>query len=63
MGSYQRENQVDIPLTVDETGTLFRMFGVRDTPTIVVVNGSGVIARRVEAGHANELAEAIAQLR
>ncbi|MFM2289025.1 MAG: hypothetical protein RL684_2168 [Pseudomonadota bacterium] len=59
---YQKKYDVGIPLTVDESGVLFRSFGVTTTPTIVVANADGVIVRRVEAGQEGELAQALKSL-
>jgi hypothetical protein len=38
---------VTIPLTLDESGRLFREFGVMSVPTLVLIDGHGYIVRRV----------------
>jgi len=59
---YQVKQQISIPLTLDESGTLFRQFGVRDTPTIVLADAQGRIARRIEAGQLGDLPKAVQAL-
>jgi len=59
---YQAEHKIGIPLTLDESGALFRQFGVMDTPTIVLVDAQGKVIRRVEAGEVGDLPGAIAAL-
>jgi peroxiredoxin len=56
---YRSKYKVGIPLTLDETGTLFREFGVTNTPTMIVANADGKIVRRVEAGQADTLAQTL----
>ena len=45
---YQADYKVRIPLTLDESGTLFRAFRVTNVPTVLVADASGKIVRRVE---------------
>ena len=45
---YQLENNVKIPLTLDESGALFRSFRVTNVPTVLVADASGTIVRRME---------------
>jgi hypothetical protein len=45
---YQVENNVKIPLTLDESGALFRSFRVTNVPTVLVADASGTIVRRME---------------
>jgi len=45
---YRKENQVDIPLSLDETGAIFRSFGVTEVPTMMIVDGKGRIAKRID---------------
>jgi peroxiredoxin len=56
---YRTKYQVDIPLTLDESGTLLREFGVNNTPTIIVVDAQGKIVRRVEPGEAATLPQVL----
>jgi peroxiredoxin len=46
--SYQKDNQVTIPLTLDDTGALFRQFAVRDVPTLIVLDPKGHVVRRAD---------------
>jgi thiol-disulfide isomerase/thioredoxin len=45
--SYRDQFHVTIPLTLDESGTLFREFRVMTVPTLVLIDGNGRIVRRV----------------
>jgi hypothetical protein len=45
---YQTENNVTIPLTLDESGALFRSFRVTNAPTVLVADARGTIVRRME---------------
>ncbi len=56
---YRTKYKVGIPLTLDESGTLFREFGVSNTPTMIVANADGKIVRRIEAVNARTLTQAI----
>lgn len=55
LGDYRTKYKVDIPLTLDESGTLFREFGVGNTPTVVLANAEGTVIRRVEADEVRSL--------
>jgi hypothetical protein len=46
---YEHQYGIHIPLSLDESGTLFRAFNVSQVPTAVVADGSGRIIRRIEA--------------
>jgi peroxiredoxin len=48
LGKYQAEHKVTIPLTLDESGALFRTFQVRKVPTVIVIDSHGKIERRIE---------------
>lgn len=48
LGKYQADYKVMIPLTLDESGALFRTFQVRNVPTVVVIDRRGKIERRME---------------
>jgi thiol-disulfide isomerase/thioredoxin len=41
LADYRQENRVSIPLALDESGDVFRRFGVRDVPTFIVVSPEG----------------------
>jgi hypothetical protein len=53
---YRTKYRVTIPMTLDGSGTLFRQFGVKDTPTIVVADADDHVVRRIEAAQLNSLA-------
>jgi hypothetical protein len=39
-----------MPLALDESGSVFRRFGVRDVPVFIIVNSKGEITGRVDGG-------------
>ncbi|MFL6606267.1 MAG: TlpA family protein disulfide reductase [Steroidobacteraceae bacterium] len=45
---YQTDYKVTIPLTLDESGALFRTFRVRNVPTVILIDTHGKIERRIE---------------
>jgi peroxiredoxin len=59
---YRTKYQVDIPLTLDESGRLLREFGVNNTPTIIVVDAQGKIIRRLEPGETANLPQVLQAL-
>lgn len=59
---YREKYKVTIPLTLDESGALFREFRVANTPTLVIADSSGKIVRRVDAGAKDTLAQALKDL-
>ena len=46
---YRAKYRIEIPLTLDESGDLFRSFDVTRVPTALIADGSGRIVRRIEA--------------
>jgi thiol-disulfide isomerase/thioredoxin len=48
LGKYQTDYKVTIPLTLDESGALFRTFQVRNVPTVIIIDSHGRIDRRIE---------------
>jgi peroxiredoxin len=51
LAQYGAEHKIAIPLVLDESGTLFRRFGVTNVPTLVVVDADGrIVRRRSDAG-------------
>jgi hypothetical protein len=46
---YRLKYHVNIPLALDESGALFRVFNVNEVPVVLVADGSGRIVRRIEA--------------
>jgi thiol-disulfide isomerase/thioredoxin len=60
---YRTKYKPGIPLTLDESGALFREFRVTNTPTVLVADAYGRIARRIESGDRESLPEAIGAVR
>jgi peroxiredoxin len=48
LGKYKTDYKVTIPLTLDESGALFRTFQVRSVPTVLIIDSRGRIASRIE---------------
>lgn len=51
-----------IPLTLDESGGLFREFRVANTPTLLVADAHGKIVRRIDSGSVDSLAQVLRDL-
>jgi quercetin dioxygenase-like cupin family protein/peroxiredoxin len=47
LADYQKEPGTTVPLTLDANGRLFRAFGVRDVPTVVLLDAQGRIAAKL----------------
>lgn len=47
LGGYRDQHRIDMPLALDESGAIFRSFGVRDVPVFIVVSSKGEIIGRV----------------
>jgi peroxiredoxin len=58
LAAWRDEHKVSIPLTLDDSGNLFRTFGVMNVPTVLVADESGRIVQRLE-GHAADAAGAL----
>jgi len=48
LDTYRKDNQVGIPLSLDENGEIFRSFGVTNVPTLMIVDGKGRITKRID---------------
>jgi thiol-disulfide isomerase/thioredoxin len=59
---YQLKNKIPIPLTLDESGNLFRSFRVTDVPTVLIADSSGKVIRRVNGDDPDGLRKAIVGL-
>jgi peroxiredoxin len=55
--SYRDEHRTAIPLTLDESGELFRAFSVTSVPTVLVLDTKGCIVRRMEGADTKGLDE------
>jgi peroxiredoxin len=58
---YQKKYQIGIPLSLDESGKLFREFGVNDTPIMIVADAKGNIIHRIETDRAQTLPQVLRQ--
>jgi peroxiredoxin len=54
---YVSKYKVTIPLTLDASGTLFNSFHVRNVPTVIAIDGHGVIEKRIEGSDSSLAAE------
>jgi hypothetical protein len=59
---YQKQYSITIPLTLDESGALFREFRVTNVPTIIITDGAGRLVRRLESNNTRHLREALQSL-
>jgi peroxiredoxin len=59
---YRNKYKVTIPLTLDESGALFREFRVANTPTLIIADSQGKIVRRIDPGAEDTLAKALREL-
>jgi thiol-disulfide isomerase/thioredoxin len=48
LSDYRVKYDPEIPLTLDESGALFRRFRIASVPTVLIVNARGKIVRRIE---------------
>lgn len=56
---YRSHYKINIPLALDDTGMLFREFGVNNTPTLIVADSKGTIVRRLEPKELGSLRQAL----
>jgi thiol-disulfide isomerase/thioredoxin len=59
---YQTQNKIRIPLTLDESGKLFRTFRVTEVPTVLIADSSGKVIQRVNSDDPDGLRKAIVGL-
>lgn len=59
---YRDEYQVRIPLTLDESGAIFRSFRVTDVPTVLIADAQGKLVRRLVPDESDGLRRALAGL-
>ena len=59
---YQAKYRVRFPLTLDESGALFRAFRVTNVPTVLVADAGGKIVHRMEFDDAQELRQVLGGL-
>lgn len=53
LADYQKTNKVTIPLSLDDSGSLFRAFGIRDIPTIALIDSRGRLVRVINPNDTN----------
>jgi len=56
---YRTQYKVAIPLTLDESGTLFRAFQVTNVPTLIVADAHGKIIERIEPNDVQSLKKSL----
>ena len=61
LGEYRTETKTRLPLALDADGALFRAFGVRDMPTVVLLDPDGRVVRLIGPGD-RDLEGAVAAL-
>ena len=59
--AYQKKMQLAYPAALDSTGEIFRLFGVKEVPTVIIVDADGTIRHRFD-GFSPDLAGALASL-
>ena len=45
LADYQAKHKVSLPIGLDVSGKLFRAFGIRDIPTIILIDATGKVLR------------------
>ena len=48
LAEYQSEHRIEVPLSLDESGHVFRTFNVRDVPTAIVADADGRVVSRID---------------
>jgi quercetin dioxygenase-like cupin family protein len=59
--AYRKKHQLAYPVMLDASGELFRLFAIKEVPTVLIVEADGTIRRRFD-GFSTELAGALANL-
>jgi peroxiredoxin len=59
---YRDGYKITVPLTLDESGDLFRKFGVSETPTIIILNANDTVVRRINSGEVATLKQVLPTL-
>jgi peroxiredoxin/quercetin dioxygenase-like cupin family protein len=59
--AYQKKVQLPYPAALDATGEIFRLFGIKEVPSVVIVDADGTIRHRFD-GFSPDLAGALASL-
>jgi peroxiredoxin len=61
LSDYQAQLHVKHPVVLDATGEIFKLFGIREVPTVVIVGTDGIIRQRFD-GFSPQLAAALASV-
>jgi peroxiredoxin len=61
VAEYRTESKIAYPLVLDADGSLFRAFGVRNAPTVALIDRDGKLVRLVGPGD-HDLPDAVAKL-
>jgi|HubBroStandDraft_2_1064218.scaffolds.fasta_scaffold70161_2 peroxiredoxin len=56
---YQKKYAIGIPLSLDESGKMFREFGVNNTPVMIVADAKGTIIQRIETDKSQTLQQVL----
>jgi peroxiredoxin len=56
---YQKKYAIGIPLSLDESGKMFREFGVNNTPVMIVADAKGIIIQRIETDKSQTLQQVL----
>lgn len=59
---YVGDYKIGIPLTLDESGALFRVFRIADVPTVLIADAQGKLIRRIVPDDRESLRKAIESL-
>jgi len=59
---YRDGYKITLPLTLDESGDLFREFGVSETPTIIILDAKNTVVRRINSGEVATLEQVLPTL-
>jgi peroxiredoxin len=62
LADYRTNNQVTLPIGIDASGALFRAFGIRDIPTVVVIDSAGTVIQIIKPS-TSDLTEALSATR
>ncbi len=56
---YRKKYAIGIPLSLDESGNMFREFGVNNTPVMIVADARGTIIHRIETDQSQTLPQVL----
>jgi peroxiredoxin len=59
---YRDKYKIAFPLTLDESGDLFRQFGVSEVPTLIILDANGTIIRTIPSAEVTTLKQVLPTL-